>query len=156
MYTDDKKGGRLAAEYLLGKKAASYMYIALDGSECSIRRYEGFREALAKKGKECSSVSAQDFTLSGLRDCLLKGKVGIFVYNDEILFNIALMLRRFNLGKAKVELIGYDGISRDYECIGNYPSICFSYKDISRSVYDMLTGKIADREIVHDVALYRV
>ena len=156
VYTDDKKGGRLAAEYLLGKKAASYMYIGLDGSECSIRRYEGFREALAKKGKECSAVSAQDFTLSGLRDCLLKGKVGIFVYNDEILFNIALMLRRFNLGKAKVELIGYDGISRDYECIGNYPSICFSYKDISRSVYDMLTGKIPDREIVHDVALYRV
>lgn len=156
VYTDDKKGGRLAAEYLLSKRAASYMYVGLEGSECSVRRYEGFRDTLAKKGKECSLVLVQDFTLSCLRENLGKGKVGLFIYSDEILFNIALMLRRFNLGKAKVELIGYDGISRDYECIGNYPSICFSYKDVSRSVYDMLTGKVTDREIVHDVALYRV
>ncbi len=156
VYTDDFKGGRLAAEYLLGKRASSYVYAGFKGSECSYRRLEGFRKAIAEKDKEVKEIDASEVTLPFIKQLLQKGRIGMFVYSDEILFNIALMLRRFGIPKEKVELIGYDGISRDYECIGNYPSVCFSYEAISQSVFDMVTGKSGEREVMHDVTLYRV
>lgn len=53
-------------------------------------------------------------------------------------------------------MIGYDGVSRDFEYIGNFPSICFSYEDIAKSVRDIAKGKTEEKEIVHDVSLYRV
>lgn len=53
-------------------------------------------------------------------------------------------------------MIGYGGSVGIFECIGNFPSICFSYKDIAKSVRDMVERKTEEKEIVHYFSLYRV
>lgn len=156
VYTDDVKGGRLAAEFLVAKQCESFVYAGLPGSECSVRREQGFAQYLEFKNREYEMVRVEDITLCFLKRKLEKGRLGVFVYSDEVLFNLMLLFKRFRIPKGKIEMIGYDGVSRDFECIGNFPSICFSYDEIAQSVRDMVEGRTKEREIVHNVSLYRV
>ena len=82
--------------------------------------------------------------------------MGLFVLFIRGVINLLLLFKRFRIPKGKIEMIGYDGVSRDFECIGNFPSICSSYEDIAKSVRDMVEGKTEEKEIVHYVSLYRV
>lgn len=51
--------------------------------------------------------------------------MGLFVLFRQGVINLLLLFKRFQIPYGKIEMIGYDGVSRDFECIGNFPSICF-------------------------------
>ena len=133
LYTDDIKGGGLAAEYLINKGAKHFIYINVKGSECSIRRYQGFKERLQAKNPQIrvKKINIEDFDgqideISKLHD------LGIFVYNDEHLFIILDKLKKKNVDTDKIHFIGYDGISKQILGTIRIPSISFDYDEMAR------------------------
>ena len=133
LYTEDIKGGGLAAEYLLGKGCETFLYINVKGSECSSRRYEGFKKALASKKPGCSlkKVNIEDFDAKTEELPQLE-HLGIFAYNDEHLFIVLDKLKQRHADLSKIHYIGYDGVCRFIPGTIRVPSISFDYDAIAR------------------------
>ena len=155
LYSDDIKGGGLAAEYLLNKGCENFLYINVRGSECSIRRYEGFKEYLNEKDIHPRKINIEDFD-GKIEEILALSKLGIFSYNDEHLFIILDRLQQKGIDISKLAYIGYDGINRHMPGTIKIPSISFDYdamaKEVTRLVKNRNDGKekhISQRFDVH-------
>lgn len=133
LYTDDFKGGEMAANYLMNNGAKNFVYINVRGSECSIRRFEGFKNAISSKSPQFTvkKINIEDFgnkidEISKLPD------LGIFAYNDEHLYIVLEQFRHKNIDISKLRYVGYDGISKHILGTIKIPSISFDYDAIAR------------------------
>ena len=133
LYSDDLKGGALAADYLLRKGAKNFVYVNVRGSECSTRRYEGFKRRLASMNPPYSvkKINIEDFD-GRIEELSRYQDLGIFAYNDEHLFIILDKLRQRSIDASPIRFIGYDGICRHISGTIKIPSISFDYDAMVR------------------------
>jgi len=133
LYTDDIKGGALAADYLLRKGARNFVYVAVRGSECSVRRFEGFKRRLAAIDPSYSvkKINIEDFD-GRIDEICHTLNLGIFAYNDEHLYIIFDKLRQRHVDPSCFRCIGYDGISRHISGTIKIPSIASDYDAMAR------------------------
>jgi LacI family transcriptional regulator len=147
LYTDDLKGGALAADYLLRKGAETFIYLHVDGSECSVRRYLGFKRRLAEEKDEFTlkKIRAEDFD-SKIEEIRSYPSLGIFAYNDEHLFILLdkLKQRRFDL--SQIHFIGYDGVCKNMSGTIKIPSIAFDYDAMAHEVVKLIKDKKDENE----------
>lgn len=158
IYTDDFKGGKLAASYLYKNEAKNFIYVNVNGSECSIRRYQGFRTFLKQKGKlsKIRKINIEDF--NAYLDTLdYKDTLGIFVYNDEYAYKLIKTFNSNNINMSNIKLIGFDAIGHNSDGIMKIPSIGFDYDLIAKTVSYCITTDMNKRERINmcfDVKLY--
>ncbi len=158
LYTDDEKGGEIAAKYLCDEGCDHFIYVNVEGSECAIRRYQGFSNYLrfVKKTRKFKKVNTEDFNnfLDNLENY---DKLGIFCYNDENAFNILNLLDEHNIDKSKIKIIGYDAVSQNINGTIKIPSVGFDYMCIAKTVNYCVTTNLTKREKISmcfDVKLF--
>lgn len=133
LYTNDEKGGAIAANYLLGKGAKNFVYINVRGSECSLRRFEGFRKQLLSVDPtfKVKKVNIEDFD-DKLAELQTIPNLGVFAYNDEHLFIISDKLRHRKIDWKGIPYIGYDAVGKYVAGTIKTPSIGFDYDAMAR------------------------
>lgn len=157
VYTNDFKGGYLAAEYLIKNGAKEFTYIGFENNECSIRRFQGFQKKIFEEFGEIEIKELFDYQLKrNVFNDILGQQKGIFIYCDELLMNFVAALKRNNFEFNSNTIIGYDGISRFFEGISSYSSITFNYESIALAVVNMAIGKDATTDKEFDVFVHEV
>lgn len=154
-YTDDFKGGRIAAEYLFNFKSKNYYYLGYKDNECSDRRYEGYNSFLKENGKTALFVDITKLNRETIEN-IAKGNNSIFVYNDETLLNFESFIKRVGIKAKNIHLVGYDGIGKYYESFAQFDSVYFDYSEIAKSVVELLLNKGNKKSVEFDVTLNRV
>lgn len=145
LYTDDVKGGALAADYLISHGAENFVFINVRGSECANRRYEGFKYVLSEKNLPHRKIYIEDFDVK--LDVILKlPHLGIFAYNDEHLFIVLDKLKQRNVDVSQIRFIGYDGIGKHLSGTLKPPSISFDYDAMARACVQLAKREWDDKE----------
>ena len=149
IYTDDIEGGKKAAEYLVNKGCKNFLYINVNGSECSQRRYQGFKDYLKLEVKttKYKKVDIENFRLFILDNKNLEN-LGIFCYNDEHAFIVMDTLNSVGVDINKVNIIGYDAVSSNIKGTIKVPSIGFDYNLIAKTASYCITTPFREREKV--------
>lgn len=158
LYTDDNKGGELAAKYLADKGCKNFVYVNINGSECATRRYKGFIHYLryVHKTTKFKKVNIEDFK-SNLENLRGLEKLGIFCYNDEHAFMVIDILRKNGFDLSQIEIIGYDAISQNLLGTNEIASIGFDYSLIAKTASYCITTNPTEREKIcmcFDVRVY--
>lgn len=148
IYTDDNKGGSLAAEYLYKKGCKNFVYVNVKGTECSYRRFEGFKDYLEsmKSVESIKKINIDTFDKQ-IRTIAKSPKLGIFAYNDEHLFMILDIMSKLKIDISKIELVGYDAIHQYNLGIVKKASINFEYDTIARTTVIQLNKRIKNVDI---------
>lgn len=159
LYTDDYKGGELAAKYLIDKGVKNFIYINVNGSECSVRRYKGFSHYLrySYKTSKYKKIDIENFK-SVIDSCLTLDNLGLFCYNDEHAYMIIEELKKHNFDLNKIEIIGYDAISQNTFGTTEIASIGFDYELIAKTASYCATTNSKNREKIKmcfDVKAYK-
>ena len=131
IYTDDEKGGSLAADYLIDKGCENFVYINVKGSECSVRRYQGFKDRLQENSHTVRKINIEDFD-EKINEVIGCPNLGIFAYNDEHLFMIIDKLKNKCIDISNIKFIGYDGVSKHISGTIKIPSIAFDYDAMAK------------------------
>ena len=142
IYTDDVKGGYLAAEYLISKGCRKLLYISADGLECSVRRLQGFRTRAFKEGCFVENVSESDMG-SVLEGSFKKRYDGVFCFNEQIALKFAsLMEQRFP--EERIPIVGYDGLINQIFACQNIPCVSYDATAIADESFKVLMDRIED------------
>lgn len=158
LYTDDVKGGKIAADYLIKQGCENFVYINVKGSECSKRRFKGFKDELVSKNPSFSpkKVNIEHFD-EKLNEFINQKNLGIFAYNDEHLYIILDKLESRGIDHSKIKFIGYDDVKKHVLGTKRYPSIGFDYEKIAVECVKLIklerSGKSRHKEICFDVNL---
>lgn len=158
LYTDDIKGGGIAAKYLVDKGSNNFIYINVRGSECSTRRYAGFKRELTRMDPSfcIKKVNIEDFD-NRINEINKTSNLGLFVYNDEHLFIIFDKLKQANVDISKINFIGYDGVCKNISGTIKIPSISFDYDAIAKECVNIVKkakdGTEKHKSICFDVRL---
>ncbi|MCR4562400.1 MAG: LacI family transcriptional regulator [Bacilli bacterium] len=152
LYTDDVKGGLLAAQYLLDKGSKNFIYINVRGSECSKRRWAGFKSKLSLIEPEVhyKKINIEDFD-NKIDEYLDYPDLGIFAYNDEHLFIVLEKLRQRNIDTSKINVVGYDGVCRRILGTTKIPSIAFDYDAMARQCVRLIKQKSEGNDEHQDI-----
>lgn len=158
LYTDDIKGGGIAAKYLVDKGSNNFIYINVRGSECSTRRYAGFKHELTRIDPNfcIKKVNIEDFD-NRIDEINKTSNLGLFAYNDEHLFIILDKLKQANVDISKIKFIGYDGVCKNISGTIKIPSISFDYDAIAKECVNIVKkakdGTEKHKSICFDVRL---
>ena len=117
VYTDDVKGGRLAAKKLLESGCKKILMISeVMSLTCALDRYDGFKAVLEENG-----ITPELLIRSGLNNEEFGEKIkelkgdkypdGIFCFNDMIAFETLFYIEKYNL--PEVKMVGYDNIQEE-------------------------------------------
>lgn len=112
--TDDEKGGRLAAERLIGAGCKRFLYVAEGmGMTCVQDRHKGFSEALAEHGSTAKVIDMNSGFAEGLAALKAEGFVpdGIFCFSDMIAFSVLSQMKGEQY--ADIKVVGYDDIEAE-------------------------------------------
>lgn len=161
LYTDDIKGGGIAANYLVNKGSKNFVYVGVRGSECSTRRFAGFKHELVKINPNfvVKRIHIEDFD-ERIEDIKKIVDLGIFAYNDEHLFIIIDKLKQANVDISKINFIGYDGVSKNISGTIKIPSISFDYDAMARECVSLVKrakdGSEKHKSLCFDVRLEEI
>ena len=134
IYTDDYHGGELAAEYLAKNDVKNFIYVGINGSECSERRYSGFKDYIRNKLKTNKYKKIMIECFEKYIPYIKENKnVGIFCYNDEHYYLVQNKLLKNNVSIEDIKFIGYDAINANLEGTCYIPSIGFDYDAIAKA-----------------------
>ena len=155
--TDNKVGGRMAVEYLVGKKRNTIGVIT-GGLEqtWSISRFEGYKKGLAKFGIEydpslvehssntyASSASMVERLMRRRRDI-----DAIFAINDEMAFAAIQTLKELNYSVGSdVLVIGFDNTNRAMQTFPNITTIGQDFEKIGENLVSGLLKKMQGEKI---------
>lgn len=145
VYTDDRKGGTLAADELLKEGAKKFIYIAANAVECSIRRYRGFLDRLQAEDPNISvpMISESDLEMK-LPWIASEGFDGIFCFNEQIALDTLQRLKAMGLA-GKVHIVGYDGLGSQVVNCEKVPCVGYDYEAIADKSFEILMDRISDR-----------
>lgn len=134
IYTDDYEGGKIAAEYLYNNGVKYFIYIGINGSECSERRYSGFKDYIrgSLKTNKYKKIMIECFEkyIPFIKETK---NVGIFCYNDEHYYLVKDILEKHHVKIEDIKFIGYDAINANLEGTMHIPSIGFDYDAIAKA-----------------------
>ena len=155
IFTDDKKGGHLAFNYLVNENKRKLLYIEESRSEASLRRLAGFQKDKEKHpGLDIKVVEANN--LNNALDYIKKGYDGIFTYNDYISLDLIKLLESNNLLNENLKIVGYDD-DVDYlnKYFKNYRSVSFDYEKVSDLVISIIKNKL-EKKIKRKTYLFKI
>ncbi len=148
IYTDDYKGGTLAAKYLCSKKCKNFIYVNVKGSECSYRRFEGFNKTLENKKDVgfIKKINIETFERQ-IKNYAKSEDLGIFCYNDEHLYLVLDIMKKLKIDTSNIVFIGYDAIAVYNLGTIKIASINFAYDTIAMTTVIQLNKRIKDINI---------
>ena len=159
---DDEKGGLLAAEELMKLNGKRYLYIGETMSlGCSVDRYRGFKEELAKHNLRTDIVDVSKESISNKLDDLKRINQlpdSIFCFNDMLACTAIYYFEKNNLPKPNI--IGFDALSTDIPLPCELKSIGIDKEKIAKLATTNLVSKIEntstkDVSIIMPVKLYK-
>lgn len=134
IYTDDYEGGKIAAEYLYNNDVKYFVYVGINGSECSERRYSGFKDYIrgSLKTNKYKKIMIESFEkyISFIKETK---NVGIFCYNDEHYYLVKDILEKHHVKIEDIKFIGYDAINANLGGTMHIPSVGFDYDAIAKA-----------------------
>lgn len=147
--TDDTQGGRMAAEYLLGKGCTTFHYVVEGrGMTCALDRFEGFRTELAHRGYEAKLVDTGTFGEDALSVIDFSDpREGVFCFCDSLAFRVMQHIKKRG-GASRAKLIGYDNIQEDLVLPVRLASIGIDKNSHAEFAVDKLIEKLSHPDIV--------
>lgn len=139
-YTDDLKGGELAATFLFKKKEHKLIYLYEPNSESSYRREEGFLKVVWENNIDYKLIDSND--IDKIEQAIKDGYRGIFFYNDEVLSRIIQKNPSFIKLLRKCTIVGYDNTLGRLGYNHRFASIDFDYDKIASEAIDLLFKKL--------------
>ena len=139
-YTDDLKGGELAATYLFKQKEHKLIYLYEPNSESSYRREEGFLKVVWENKIDYKLIDSNDITK--IEQAIKEGYRGIFFYNDEVISRIIQKNPNFLKQLRKCTIVGYDNTLGRLGYNHRFASIDFDYDKIASEAIDFLFKKL--------------
>lgn len=139
-YTDDLKGGELAATYLFKQKEHKLIYLYEPNSESSYRREEGFLKVVWENKIDYKLIDSNDITK--IEQAIKEGYRGIFFYNDEVVSRIIQKNPNFLKQLRKCTIVGYDNTLGRLGYNHRFASIDFDYDKIASEAIDFLFKKL--------------
>ena len=136
VYTDDISGGKLAANYLLNfHKMNNFLYLGYKDNQNSIDRYEAFKETILKNKPDAQvkyiEFNRKNFDINLVLNCFEDGELGLFGFNDELVYDLLeqLNLKIPNIRKVypKFHIVGFDSLSTRIKGLVDTTSINFDY-----------------------------
>ena len=167
IYTDDFKGGRIAADYLLNEKLCrTPCFLTFKGVECSKRRQEGFMSIANELGVKVDVVELNSPNELKVEEFYDKYD-SIFCFNDELayllLYNVAIVSEEINDKFKDVHIVGYDALAHRIRGLKRITSINSNYHAIAEYTMNLMQDRIENRnkpikeyfKKCFDVTLYR-
>lgn len=155
IYTDDKKGGELAFNYLYSLNKRKLLYLEESRSEASLRRLQGFQNAKELHSEvNIQIIDSKD--LSYALEFIKEGYDGIFAYNDITSLSLINELEKNDLLKENIKIIGYDNdvLSLKFY-MKDYKSITFNYEKVSDLAISIIKNKL-EKKIKDKTYRYKV
>lgn len=141
VYTNDFKGGTLAAKYLIEKNKKKILYVGVEGVECAIRRYNGLKSYINEYNEEKNEsitykyVDYEEFMSNAHK--LIHEYDGFFSFNDEIASNVYCLAKEEEI-LDKVNIVGYDCLYKNLNIAHNISSIEYDYKKIAVAATNLI------------------
>ena len=146
VYTDDYKGGEIAAEYLANQGVKNFIYVGVNGSECSNRRYNGFKDYLRNtlKTNKYKKILIECFEkyVTFVKE---NKNLGIFCYNDEHYYEILKILNKHSVDTKDIKFVGYDAVNANLEGTSYLPSIGLDYDAIAKAAVSAMVSSEKDQ-----------
>ena len=144
IYSDDIKGGYLAAEYLYGRGSRDLQFLAdsLDIS-CAKDRLEGFLAFVAEKKLAHGETLSDGRSYSDAVTQMLAERTacdGIFCFNDYIAMEVQHVLRERGLNR--IAVIGYDDIQQEFKLPGDYASVAVDKDRLAEGAVELVISRI--------------
>ena len=144
VYTDDVRGGYLAAEYLIGKGCKNLCFLVdnLDIS-CAKERSDGFSKCVSEKDVQGEVVLVRDHTYQEMLDEVLTNHPacdGIACFNDYIAMSTQYLLQRRN--RTDICVIGYDNIRQEFKVPGDCATISADKDKLAEESVNLLIQRV--------------
>ena len=167
IYTDDFKGGKIAADYLFGEKLCKNpCFLTYKGVECGERRKQGFIANAKKYGVKVDVVELENKSDLKVEEFYDKYD-SIFCFNDELayllLYNVAIISEQVNEKFKDVHIVGYDALAHRIRGLKRITSINSNYHAIAEYTMQVIQNRVENRNKpitdfvnkMFDVSLYR-
>lgn len=161
LYTNDLNGGAIAANYLVNQGSKNFIYINVRGSECSTRRFAGFKHELTRINPDfyIKKINIEDLDTK-INEIKKVQDLGLFAYNDEHLYIVLDRLKQENVDISNMKFIGYDGVSKNILGTIKIPSITFDYDAMAKECVNLVKrakdGTEKHKSICFDVRLEEI
>lgn len=159
IYTDDVKGGALAAQYLMDKGCKRLLYISANAVECSLRRYRGFREkALAGTWDVTVDIISESDLEKDFDDIIQSGYDGVFCFNEQLALFFIELMKKAGVRQG-ITVVSYDGLANQMIHSPKIPCISYDFEAIADRAFNILMTRIdesersQDEHVVYDVKL---
>ena len=144
VYTDDVRGGYLAAEYLIGKGCKNLCFLVDDlDISCAKERSEGFEKCVAEKGVRGVTVLMRGHTYGETAQEIMEKYPdcdGVACFNDYIAMSAQYYLQR--RGRTDICVIGYDNIRREFKVPGECATVSSDKDELAREAVDLLIQRV--------------
>lgn len=149
IYTDDEKGGRLAARYLIGqgKKKIACFSEGLDLA-CAKDRFKGFREELSSVGlfdeRLCFFLENESPSACWARFSETKKEFdGVLCFSDFLAYETVCFLSERHIN---VPVVGYDDVREEVPVPFSLPSVGSDKRGIAEASVAFLLKRISENE----------
>lgn len=137
IYTDDIRGGEIAAEYLhkLGHK--KLMYVGAEIHEVSGIRQRGFISKAKELGIDDIVVSQNDE--NEMFNYIKEGYKGIFCFDDQLVMQILS-----KVPQSEIDVVGFNGLFKNFafNYYFSFPSISSNYSNMTDDAVNILIEQI--------------
>lgn len=162
VYTNDKEGGRLVANYLINyHKIKKCIYIKYSNTECSKRRQKSFENCIHEYfPDEPVKVLTMNQTKSKLIDLINEGYTGIFCFCDQIAYRVIRQLNEYapNYRRIypRVHIVGYDCVSTRLAGMVDITSVDSNYDEVCETTVEFITNKLTNKVQGQQTKMVRV
>ena len=153
IYTDDIGGGYIAANYLLHyHNLNDFVYFGYGNNQNSIDRFASFKETILKNRPNSNIyyVEYKDDMEVDIIQYMQEGKLGIFGFNDEMIYSILNIINKkipnFRKVFPKVHIVGFDSISTRVKGLIDITSIDFDYELMCSKCMEILQDTMNNKD----------
>lgn len=147
IYTDDEKGGALAAKKLISAGCDKLLMISEGLSlTCAYDRFCGFKTEVEEKGLKTDLLIRSGLDNEGFGKKILELKTndnypdGIFCFNDMIAFETLFYIEKYNLPPVKI--VGYDNIQEEIKIPKRLTSVGTDKLQLCERAVSILLNKV--------------
>lgn len=147
IYTDDEKGGALAAKKLISAGCDKLLMISeVLSLTCAYDRFCGFKTEVEEKGLKTDLLIRSGLDNEGFGKKILELKNndnypdGIFCFNDMIAFETLFYIEKYNLPPVKI--VGYDNIQEEIKIPKRLTSVGTDKLQLCERAVSILLNKV--------------
>ena len=163
VHTDDEGGAYLAANYLMNyHKLDNFLYIGFYGNKNSRIRFDSFKKTILKQ-KPKAKVDYLEYDSNtflskvNIMDYILEDKLGIFVFNDEVVYDLLekLNLKYPNFRKVfpGVHIVGFDCLSSRIKGLIDITSIDYDYDEYCNAILEVFKKSFEDENYMVNIPI---